>query len=190
MPLWIKITLTLFIFLLVPIYWRAYGLTNFLWFSDIALFCTCLALWLESRLLSSMMALGVMIPELVWSFNFFTGGALFGGIEYLFDPVTPGYFRILTLFHIAVPLILLWMLSRLGYDRRALFWQTVLVRVLLSLTYLVTDRSENINWVFGFGPEPQTVLSPLVYLAVWMIIVPVGILLPTHFLLVRFFSRS
>jgi len=189
MPLWIKITLTLFVFLLVPIYWRAYGVSNFLWFSDIALFGTCLAVWLENRLLSSMMALGALIPEAVWSLNFFAGGVLFGGIEYLFDPATPGYFLVLTLFHVAVPLILLWMLSRLGYDRRALLWQSILAWVLLPLTYLVTNPAENINWVFGFGLEPQTLLSPLVYLALWMIIVPAGIFLPTHFLLLRLFTR-
>ena len=48
-PLWIKIAYTLFICVLVPVYWVQYGPGNFLWFSDIALFVTAAALWLETR---------------------------------------------------------------------------------------------------------------------------------------------
>jgi len=57
-PLWLKIAYTLFVCLIVPIYWRRYGPANFLWFSNIALLATVPALWLESALLASMMALG------------------------------------------------------------------------------------------------------------------------------------
>lgn len=39
-PLWIKITYTLFVCLLVPVYLRHYGPANFLWFSDVALLVT------------------------------------------------------------------------------------------------------------------------------------------------------
>jgi hypothetical protein len=35
-----------------------------LWFSDVALLVTVPALWIESRLLASMMALAVILPEL------------------------------------------------------------------------------------------------------------------------------
>ena len=55
-PLWLKITYTLFVSSVVPVYWRRYGPANFLWFSDIALLVTVPALWLESPLLASMMA--------------------------------------------------------------------------------------------------------------------------------------
>src|SRR2546423_14580012 len=36
---------------LVPVYVRQYGWRNFLWFSDVALFVTIAALWLENALL-------------------------------------------------------------------------------------------------------------------------------------------
>src|SRR5262249_40872039 len=44
---------------------------NFLWFSDIALLVTMPALWLESPLLASMMAVAVTLPELAWNLDFF-----------------------------------------------------------------------------------------------------------------------
>ena len=66
-PLWIKAAYTGFVALLVPMYARAYGWTNFLWFSDVALLAMVPALWLENALLSSMMALAVVLPELAWN---------------------------------------------------------------------------------------------------------------------------
>src|SRR5215510_11496420 len=84
MPLWFKIAYTLFVCFLVPIYWRRYGPANFLWFSDIALLVTLPALWLESPLLASMMAVAVTLPELAWNVDFFvrlTTGASFMGLS-------------------------------------------------------------------------------------------------------------
>jgi hypothetical protein len=44
-PLWLKVAFTVFVAVLVPIYWREYGPANFLWFSDIALFAIVVGLW-------------------------------------------------------------------------------------------------------------------------------------------------
>ena len=52
-PLSVKLLYTLFVAVLVPVYLRTYGPTNFLYFCDIALFMTLAALWLESALLVS-----------------------------------------------------------------------------------------------------------------------------------------
>lgn len=54
--LWVKISYTAFVLVLIPIYWKHWGPANFLWFSDIALILGVPALWLESSLLASMMA--------------------------------------------------------------------------------------------------------------------------------------
>ena len=62
------------------------------------------------------------------------------------------------------------------------------VWILLPVTYLVTDPADNINLVFGLGREPQTVLPPLVYLGLEMILVPVTICLPVHLVLQWFFA--
>ena len=69
-PLWIKVSYALFVALLVPIYWMQYGPQNFLWGSDLVLFGTLLAVWLESRLLASMMAIAALIPELLWTIDY------------------------------------------------------------------------------------------------------------------------
>ena len=50
-PLAAKVAATVFLAVLVPVYWRTYGITNFLWFCDAALILTVAGMWLESSLL-------------------------------------------------------------------------------------------------------------------------------------------
>ena len=186
-----KIGYTLFVCLLVPIYWRQYGPANFLWFSDIALLVLVPALWLENALLASMMAVAIIFFEAIWNIDFFTrlatGKSLIGLSAYMFDPKIPLFIRLLSLFHIALPLLLLWTLHRLGYDRRALVAQTILAVVVLPLSYLVSNPRENVNWVYGFGEHPQSTLPAGVFLLLVMVIYPIVVYLPTHLLFAKMF---
>ena len=188
-PLWLKIVYSLYLCVLVPVYWREYGPTNFLWASDIALFVVFTAVWLENRLLNSMMVIGVLPFELAWILDFMTGSQLLGMATYMFDAELPLYLRALSLYHVALPVVMIFLLCRLGYDRRALMSQTLLVWLVLPVTYLVTDPADNINLVFGLGKEPQTSIHPLVYLGLEMIILPVLICLPAHLVLQRLVGR-
>lgn len=189
----IKVGYTLFLLVLVPVYWAHYGPKNFLWFSDIALLTTGAALWLESPLLASMMALAVLLPELAWNVDFFgrllTGHRLFGMSAYMFDAATPRCLRTLSLFHIPLPVGLVWLVHRLGYDRRALLLQSLLALVVLPVSYWVTDPAENVNWVHGPGRAPQRWLPPRVYLALLTVSFWLVLYLPPHLVLLRLFER-
>lgn len=191
-PLWLKISYTLFICVLIPIYWKHYGPGNFLWFSDIALYVTALSLWLESSLLTSMMALSVVVLESVWIIDFLigliTGSSVIGLTTYMFDSKYPLWLRALSLFHVVLPVLLLWLLYRLGFDRRALLWQTLLAWIVLPASYLLTKPSDNINWVYGLGSAPQKWMPAPLYLVLLMIAFPFVLYLPTHFLLKKLFS--
>jgi hypothetical protein len=189
-PLWIKILYSLFLCVLVPVYWHHYGPANLLWASDIALFLVGAALWSERALPNSMMAIGVMPFEIAWIIDFSSGSQLIGMASYMFEPERPLYLRGLSLFHILLPLVMVFLLRRLGYDRRALTAQTLLIWVVLPLTYLVTEPAANINLAFGFSRGPQTVMHPLLHLALEMILVPVAICWPTHLLLQRLFGTE
>src|SRR5437867_11500922 len=98
---------------ILPVYLVHYGPANFLWCSDIALIVTGIALWEESRLLASMMAVGVLLPEALWNVSFFvrllTGVRVSGLADYMFDRTIPLWIRSLSLFHIPMPVVLLWM---------------------------------------------------------------------------------
>lgn len=188
-PVWVKLAFTALALVVVPVYWRDLGPTNLLWFSDIALIVLVPALWLENRLLNSMMAVGVLAVELGWLVDFITGGQVIGLAGYMFDPEVDLHIRLLSgAFHLALPPVMLLMLSRLGYDPRALPRQCILAVIVMFVTYLLTDPSDNINWAFGPG-EPQAVVPPVVYLWAHLTLLVGAIYLPSHWVLKRLFGR-
>jgi hypothetical protein len=188
----IKVGYTLFLLVLVPVYWTHYGPKNFLWFSDIALLTTGAALWLESPPLASMMALAILLPELAWNVDFFgrllTGRRLFGMSAYMFDAATPRYLRALSLFHVPLPVGLVWLVHRLGYDRRAFVLQSLLALIVLPVTYWVTDPVENVNWVHGLGSK-QRWMRPWVYIALLTVSFWLVLYLPPHLVLDGWLGR-
>ena len=181
--LWIKIAYTLFLAVLVPVYWAHYGPGNFLWFSDIALLGAGAAMWLESPLLASMMMLAVLLPECVWNLDFFgrvlTGRRLFGMSDYMFERERPRFIRALSLFHVPLPIGLVWLVCRLGYDRRAWLAQSLLASVVLPASYWLTEPAENVNWVHGLG-RPQRALPPWLYVTLLIVAFSLVLYLPPH----------
>lgn len=190
-PLWLKLVYTGFVAVLVPFYWRNYGVANFLWFSDIALLTTLVALWTENRLLTSMMAVAILLPEIVWNVAFFgrmlTGHEFGGMVGYMFEPKNPLFLRALSMFHIFLPVLLVWMVWRLGYEERAWLAITVVAWVVLPISYLATEPGANINWVLGIG-SVQTHMPPLAYLGLLMVLIPAVVYYPSHLILRRLFG--
>jgi hypothetical protein len=186
-PFAFKIAFTAFVLFIIPIYWKQWGPGNFLWFSDITLFVSVAALWLESSLLASMMAVGVLLPEIAWNIDFFgrliTGKKLFGLSDYMFNKEKSVFLRSLSLFHVLIPLLLVWMLIAFDYDGKAFFYQSMLAWVVLPASYFLTRPEENVNWVYGPGSKPQKKIHSGLYLLLVMIFFPVFIYLPTHLLL-------
>ena len=191
-PLWLKIGYTLFVCLLVPVYWKQYGPRNFLWFSDIALLTITAALWLESALLASMMALAVLVLESVWIIDLFLGlllGYSVTGLSgYMLDQKIPLPIRALSLFHFVLPCLLLWLIYRLGYDERALIAQTLLAWIILPASYFLTRPTDNINWVYGLRGGVQKRMPALLYLGIVMAAFPLILYLPTNLLLKKIFD--
>src|SRR5579883_2409752 len=105
---------TLFVFILIPCYWKKYGPKNFLWLSDIGVFLTFFALWLHSPLLNSMAIIGVMPFEIIWTIDYFYyllfRRPLLNISDYMFDKSISTFIRALSLFHIVMPIIWLYLL--------------------------------------------------------------------------------
>ena len=202
-PLWLKLLYTLFVAVLVPIYWRSTPLV-FLWFCNAAVLMTLAAMWLENSLLVSMSALAVFWPHVFWQVDFFiqlaTGVKVFRicGLtpaDYMFDPSLAPLMRFLSMQHAWVLYLLLWLLWRLGYDRRALSSQTFYAWVILLLTYaLTTDLhgpAGNVNSIFGVSNrEPQTWMAPWLWLVFLMVFLPVCHYGPLHFVFHRIFRPA
>jgi hypothetical protein len=198
-PLWLKLAYTAFMAVLVPVYWSQYGPTNFLYFCDVALFLTWVGLWRENRLLISMAAVGILLPQGLWCADFLVqacGGKLTGMTAYMFDSGRSVFLRGLSLFHGWLPFLLLLLVRRLGYDRRALAAWTMTGWALCLIAFFLLPPAgpefagsmtpNNVNYVWGFDDaKPQPWLSPHAYLATWMLALAGIVYVPTHVLLRR-----
>jgi len=170
----------------MPYYWMQYGPQNFLYFCDIANLLIGLALWLESPLLFSWQATSVLLFQTLYTIDLVgrltAGKHLIGGTEYMFSPAIPLFVRLLGLFHVVTPPVLLWGIWRLGYDRRGWIYAIVTAWIVLPICFLWRPEF-NVNWVRGPFYKEQDIVPPVVYLAAYMLALPLFVYLPTHWVL-------
>ena len=180
----------------VPVYLIGYGPQNFLWLSSITLILGFLATILESRFLASMAAVGGLAFELLWAVDFlFTvsariiGSKLAGFTIYVFDPYLPIWLKVLALYHLALPPLLIWLFLRLGYDTRAWIVQIFFSLILMLATWFFTSPFLNINFVFSYLKFEQLRLGALPFLTL-LYIAAVLIMSGTHLFLKFLNKRS
>ena len=197
LPLWLKLAYTAFMAVLVPVYWHYYGPTNFLYFCDVALILTLIGIWLESPLLVSMCAVGILASQALWVVDFLSnlaGLPLTGMTDYMFEAHRSLFLRGLSLFHGWLPFLLVYLVWKLGYDRRAFVAWTVVAWVLILICYFFMPPPQsdpgltpvNINYVWGMSDHaPQTWVAPWIWVAGLMVGLPALLFAPTHYLLAR-----
>jgi hypothetical protein len=155
-PLWFKVAYTAFVIYVMAVWWKHYGWTNFLWFSDIAFIGAVPAMWLESAALASVLTVAVLVPELLWNVDY-AGRLLLrrritGLTDYMFEQDRLLLLRGLSLFHVPLPLVLLWMVASYGYDASiGLPGAVALAAVVLPWSRFVSTPDKNINWTYGLG---------------------------------------
>jgi len=183
----------LWLLLWVPAYASVWGASNFLHLCDVAVILTCAGLWSGSALLLSSQAVSSIVIDLLWDVDvasrLLTGRHLLGGTEYLWDASFPLAVRLLTLFHVVWPVLLVWSLRRVGYDRRG-YWLQVALASCLFVAARFTDPRLNINYAFqdpffhrSLGPAPVHVVVSILGLAVL-------VYLPVHLVLARLFREQ
>lgn len=197
LPLAIKLAYTAFMAVLIPVYWYYYGPTNFLYFCDVALILTLVGVWRESALLISACAVGILLPQALWVADFigsFVGHPITGMTAYMFNAKASLFLRGLSFFHGWIPFFLIYLVWRLGYDRRGYPAWTALACFLILFCFFFMPppmadpglKPVNINYVWGMSDnEPQTWLPAYAWLACLFFGMPLLIFTPTHLLLSR-----
>jgi hypothetical protein len=180
---WIRWAAATWLIVWVPAYWYAWGLANFLHLCDLAVFLACIGVWTDNALLISSQAVGSLLVDLAWALDagwkLVAHHHLIGGTEYLFDAHVALWIRLLSLFHVFLPLLLLWALVRTGYDRRAWGFQSVIAAAAFVASRF-TNPAANIN--FAIGPAPVHVALSILFMAV-------VVYLPTHLVLERVYPQ-
>lgn len=136
----------------LPSYAIAYGLTNFLFLCNLGVMLTAAALLWENRLVLSSQAVAAPVIGIAWALDagwrVLSGHHLFGGTEYMWDPQYPLFTRLLSLYHLAWPLLVVVLVRRVGYDRRGWALQAGIAASALVVCRLFTPPAENINFAF------------------------------------------
>jgi hypothetical protein len=174
----------------LPAYFRVWGWANLLHLCDVAVMLTFVGIWWANPLLLSSQAVSSLAAGFFWildvAWRLTTGRFLVGGTDYMWDAQYPLAVRLLSTFHVALPLVLLWTLGKVGYDRRALGLQAAIAALLLILSRFLSPEL-NMNYAYrdpvfhrAWGPAPAHFL---------MIFVPLAALIywPTHLLLAWLF---
>lgn len=189
-PLWVRWASLVWLAVWVPSYALYWGWANFLHLCDIAVLLACIGFACSNVLLLSSQAVSSLIGDLLWcldaGWRLFAGRHLTGGTEYMWDTRFPLWVRLLSLFHVVLPMLLLAALRRAGYDRRALLLQSGIAMVLLVVSRFL-GPTQNLNYAFAdpifhraFGPAP-------IHLALILAALLGIIYCPTHVLLARAF---
>jgi len=186
LPLWMKLAWTLWVMIWMPVYWKQYGAQNFLFFCDLGNFLVAVALWTESALIFSWQATGLLLFQTLYTLDLIISLLFYkhpiGGTEYMFDPTIPLAVRLLSLFHVVMPPLLVWAVWRLGYDSRGWKFQTLTTWIVVPINYF-WRREYNVNWARGLFFHEQHVVPGLIYLLGYLIVAPLLVYFPTHLLL-------
>ena len=169
-----------------PAYFHFWGWANLLHLCDVAVILSFIGIWWANPLLLSSQAVSSLAAGLFWildvGWRLTTGRYLIGGTDYMWDARYPLWVRLLSSFHVGLPLVLLWTVRRVGYDKRALGLQAAIAAVLLIVSRFLSAET-NMNYAYrdpvflrAWGPAP-------VHLAAAFIIIVGLVYWPTHLLL-------
>ena len=154
-PLGVKITYYAFMAFMIPVYATHYSLINFTSICQIHLFLILVSFLTENHVLISMSALALLILQLLWCVDFMcvTMGIHFvGGTKYMYNSDIPLYVRIISLYHGWIPFFLLYLIKKVGYDQRAVFYEFILYNMIALFSYYHIDAyNENMNMIRDIG---------------------------------------
>jgi len=102
-----------------------------------------------------------------------------GGTEYMFDPGLPLSIRLLSLFHVVTPPLLVWATWRLGYDARGWKVQTLMAWIVVPINYFWRPQ-QDVNWARGLFFHEQHTMPGWAYLLIYLTLVPTCVYFPTH----------
>jgi len=182
-----------FLAVYVPAYALAYGLANFLFLCNLAVLLAGAGLWTCSRLLVSSQAVAIVLVGTAWTLDLgsrlLTGRHLIGGTEYMWDPQWPLFTRLLSLYHVALPLVLVVALRRMGYDSRGYWLQSAIAVAAVAVGRLFPP-AVNLNYAHVEPLFQRTWGGPVTHVAAVAGFLALVAYPLTHLLLLKLFPRA
>jgi len=158
----------------LPTYALVYGFTNFLFLCNVGVILTAVGIWRGSPLLLSSQAVAAMVVCVAWwvdaGSRLLIGQHALGVTAYMWDPQYPLLTRLLSLYHVAWPFLLVACLRRVGYDPRGYPLQGAVAAAAILVSRLA-DPALNVNFAYAepffgrsLGPAPVHVAVTILLL--------------------------
>ena len=150
--------------------------------------------WIEIAALAiELLAVAIIVVGVLWTVDvvsrIVTGSHLIGGTEYMWEPRWPLFTRLLSLYHVILPVLLVVILRRIGYDRRGYLLQSGIAIVAIAIGRLFGPEA-NINHSYVEPVTKNTWGGAVTHVAV-VAAALVGVVYPlTHLLLVKLCPRE
>ncbi len=148
-----------------------------------------IGVWTGSALVLSSQAVAILLVGTAWGLDVLSWVVFrihaIGGTEYMWDPQYPLFARLLSLYHVVLPVTLVWALRRVGYDRRGYVLQCLIVTFGVVLGRLFPPAM-NLNGAYAdpiFGKTWGGAFVQIAVVAGFLIAVVYPV---THLLLARF----
>ena len=174
-PAWLAVYL--------PVYWHAYGTWHFFMLCNLGLLLSCIALFAGHRLLLSSQAVATPVIALAWLADAATrlasGQYLHGGTAYMWNEAIPVAARVLSLYHLGLPLLLACSLRVQGYDRRGFALQCAIAAFALAVSLWLAPPAEDLNYLHGQGLA-RVADTPALRAAVEYVVLVLCFYLPAH----------
>lgn len=178
----------------VPAYAHAYGAWHFLMLCNLGVLLTAAGLLFDRPLLLASQAVAAPGIFVLWIVDagarLATGRFLHGGTAYMWDPSIPVLVRVLSLYHLAWPVVLAWALSRRGYDRHGFAVQVAIAAAAFFVAIALAPPSENLQYVWQAPGAAVPTQAPWPAAAMHLAVLAGAIYLPTHLLLYAFFAPT
>ena len=148
----------------LPVNLKTWGWQNMMHLCDVGAIIACLGIFFQVPILVSSQAIGSVFVGVLWGIDvgwcLLTGHHVFGGTEYMWDTHYPLWNRLLSTFHLALPVALLWSMRKLRYDSRGFALQCAIVAPLFVFSRFLSSEL-NMNYAFrdplfhrSWGPVP------------------------------------
>jgi hypothetical protein len=173
----------------VPSYAVAYGFANFLVLCNLTVLLVGVGLWTCSRLILSSQAVAILLVGGAWTVDLLSRlvvgrHLLGGGTAYMWEPQWPLFTRLLSLYHVVLPPLLVLVLRRVGYDRRGYWLQSAIAVAGVSLGRLF-GPAVNLNQAYVEPVFGRTWGGPATHVAAVVAFLTLLVYPLSHGLLVR-----
>lgn len=179
--------------LYVPAYAQAYGGWHFLQLCNLGVLMACAGALLRRPLLWSSTALLSVPVGALWLadvvLRLCSGHFLHRGTAYLWNDTIPWPARLLSLYHVILPAILLVALRRRGYDPRAFAFLCIISGLACLLGLWAAPAADNLNYMQHWPGGRTLSATPLLHGAATWALLCVVLLWPMHRLCLLCFPR-